>query len=475
MVPVPPSAASGVEGAYGRRRERWTLAVTSLALAMTFADETVVGVALPTIRDDLGISVSLSHWVPNAYILAFAALAAAGGRFGDLFGTRRMFLLGTLGFAVASLLCGLADSGGALVVARAAQGAAAAAMLPQTMAIITDSFPPDRLGRAIGTYVGTASVALAAGPLLGGVLTASLGWRSVFFLNLLPAAAVLLIARAVVTPRKGGRSSGFDGWGLVTSVASLGLMVTAVMESGQWPAPTVLVLLAAGLALLFVFVLTETRRAEPLVDVGMLAGRRFLGSAVMVFCAQFSFLAAVVYGAVYVQDALGLGPAAAGLAMLPAMVPTVVLAPATGALSRRFGARTLTVAGATGGALGFALMGIAVETGGYWPFGAALLVWGVSIPLVYNPAMSVAMSAPPPDRRGGASGLLEMCLQTGGTLGTAAVGATLLHTHTGPAPLPGSAFATGFFLTSGVLATAALTQGLLLASERRTRDGAPPS
>ncbi|MEU0371304.1 MFS transporter [Streptomyces sp. NPDC006283] len=451
------------------------LAVTSLALAMTFADETVVGVALPSIRDDLGISVSLSHWIPNAYILAFAVLAAAGGRFGDLFGTRRLFLLGTLGFAVASLLCGFADSGGALVLARAAQGAAAAAMLPQTMTIITNSFPPDRLGRAIGTYVGAASVALAVGPLLGGVLTESLGWRSVFFLNLLPAASVLLIARAVVPPSTGGRSSGFDVWGLVTSVAGLGLVVTAVMESGEWPTTTVLTLLTAGLILLCVFVRAETRRAEPLVDVGLLAGRQFLGSAVMVLCAQFSFLVAVVYGAVYVQDALGLGPAAAGLAMLPAMVPTLVLAPATGALSRRFGARTLTVAGATGGAFGFALMGVAVEAGQYWPFGAALLVWGVSIPLVYNPAMSVAMSAPPPERRGGASGLLEMCLQVGGTLGTAAVGATLLHTHTGPAPLAGSVFATGFLLTSAVLATAALTQGLLLASERTTKGGARDS
>ncbi|WP_181160386.1 MFS transporter [Streptomyces solincola] len=451
------------------------LAATSLALGMTFADETLVGVALPTMRDDLGISGSLSHWVPNAYLLTFAVLAAAGGRFGDLVGTRRMFLLGTLGFAVASLLCGLATSGGALVVARAAQGAAAAAMLPQAMAIITNSFPPDRLGRAIGTYVGAASVALAVGPLLGGVLTESLGWRSVFFLNLAPAAAVLLIARVVVTPRTGAGhgARGFDGWGLVTSVAGLGLLVTAVMQSTEWHPTTVLALLAAGVLLLCGFARTETRRAEPLVDVRLLAGRRFLGSAVMVFCAQFSFLAAVLYGAMYVQDALRLGPAAAGLAMLPAMVPTLLLAPATGALSRRLGARPLTIVGAMGAALGFSLMAVATEAEVYWPFGAALLVWGISIPLVYNPALSVAMSAPPTARRGGTSGLLEMCLQIGGTLGTAVVGATLLRTHSGPNPLPGSTFAQGFFVTSGVLAAAALTQGLLMASDTWASGGAP--
>ncbi|MEU0392356.1 MFS transporter [Streptomyces sp. NPDC006208] len=472
-----PRAARDAEAAPGLRQERWVLAASSLALAMTFVDETVVGVALPTIRDDLGISVALSHWVPNAYILAFASLAAAGGRFGDLFGTRRMFLLGTLAFAVASLLCGLADSGGALVVARAVQGAAAAAMLPQTMAIITNTFPADRLGKAIGTYVGAASVALAAGPLLGGLLTEHLGWRWIFFVNLVPAAAVLLIACTVIGRQPAGASSGgFDGWGLVTSVAGLGAVVTALMQSGgQGPsAVAVLALLGAGLVLLGVFVRIETRRRVPLVDVGLLAERRFAGSAVMVLSAQFSFLAAVIYGAVYVQDSLGLSPSAAGLAMLPAMAPTVVLAPATGALSRRFGARTLTVAGAVGGALGFALMGAAVEVRSYWPFGAALLVWGMSIPFIYNPAMSVAMAAPPTSRRGGASGLLEMCLQVGGTLGTAVVGATLLSAHSGRAPLPGDAFATGFFLTAGVLAAAALTQTLLMVSGRPAGRATPP-
>ena len=462
--PPPPTPQQG-EAEPGRRRQHVVLAATSLALAMTFLDETVVGVALPTIRGDLGMSVPLSHWVPNAYILAFAALAAAGGRFGDLFGSRRIFLLGTLGFAAASLFCAFAESGGALVAARAVQGAAAAAMLPQTMAIITNTFPPERLGRAIGMYVGTASVALAAGPLVGGVLTEDLGWRSVFLLNLVPAAAVLLLAWRTVPRTPPSRSrSGFDTCGMVTLVAGLGLVVTAVMESGGPGLPTtvVLTLLAAGLVLLYAFVRVETRNRAPLVDLDLLADRRFLGSAVLVLCAQFSFLAAVVYGAVYVQDSLGLSPAVAGLAMLPAMAPTVALAPATGALSRRFGARRLTVAGAAGGALGFALMGAAVGSHSYVPFGAALLVWGTSIPLVYNPAMSVAMAAPPAGRRGGASGLLETCLQVGGTLGTALVGAMLVRAHSGPPPLPGEAFAGGFFVTAGVLAAAAVTQTLLL-------------
>ncbi|MEU9015741.1 MFS transporter [Streptomyces sp. NPDC048479] len=467
--------ASTVDIDHGRR-QGWVLAAASLALGMTFVDETVVGVALPTIRDDLQISVSLSHWVPNAYILAFASLAAAGGRFGDLFGTRRMFMLGTVGFAAASLLCGVAVSGGVLVAARAAQGAAAAAMLPQTMAIITNTFPPHRLGKAIGMYVGAASVALAAGPLLGGLLTQTLGWRSVFLLNLLPAAAILFIAHAAIERHPAAASHGFDGWGLVTSVTGLGLVVTALMQAGDqgWPTAALLTLLGVGLVLLCAFVRIETRRREPLVDVSLLADRRFLGSAVMVLCAQFSFLAAVVYGAVYVQDSLGLSPAAAGLAMLPAMAPTLALAPATGALARRFGARALTVAGASGGALGFALMGAAVGSGSYWPFGAALLVWGASIPIVYNPAMSVAMAAASTSRRGGASGLLETCLQVGGTLGTALVGATLLRAQSGPAPLHGRAFAPGFYLTAGVLAAAALTQTLLTARGRAANRTAQP-
>ncbi|MEV6841724.1 MFS transporter [Streptomyces sp. NPDC051133] len=448
---------------------------------MSFMDETVVGVALPTVRDDLGLSVALSHWVPNAYILAFASLAAAGGRLGDLFGARRMFLLGTVGFAVASLLCGLADSGGMLVAARAAQGAAAAAMLPQTMALLANAFPPQRLGKAIGTYVGAASVALAAGPLLGGLVTQSLGWRAIFFLNLIPASAVLLIASLAIErrPRTTGRSGAvsararFDGWGLVLSVTGLGLLVTGIMESAGQSLPALwdLALLAAGLLVLAAFVRVEKRRARPLVDVGLLADHRFLGSAVMVLCAQFSFLAAVIYGAVYVQDSLGLKPAMAGLALLPAMLPTVILAPFTGALAVRFGGRWLTVVGAVGAALGFAFMGAAVGAHTYWPFGAALLLWGVSIPLIYNPAMSVAMDAPPADRRGGASGLLEMCLQVGGTLGTAVVGAILVHVYAGSAPLPGSAFAPGFYLTAGVLTVAALIQAFLLLSGHLKRAG----
>ena len=245
----------------------WTLGAMCFALFMIMLDNTVVNVALPSIQRDLHTSISQLEWVVNGYTLSFAVLLATGGRLGDIYGRRRMFIAGVVIFALTSATAGLATSPDLLIASRVLQGIGAALMMPATLSIVTDAFPADERGKAIGTWAGVSALALSVGPLLGGFLAESVSWRAIFFINL-PVAAVAVVAAlfAVRESRDETVERRIDYLGVATLTAGLTAVVVALIEGNSWgwSSPAVIGLLAGGAVMLAAFVVVERRVRAPM-------------------------------------------------------------------------------------------------------------------------------------------------------------------------------------------------------------------
>jgi MFS family permease len=287
----------------------WTLGAMTAALTLVFIDQTAVSVALPSIARDTGATHSELAWVVTAFLLPLAALAAVAARLGDEFGRARVLVIGIGVFTVASLGCGLAPSEEALIAARVVQGIGAAAMMPLTTAIVADTFGVAERGRAMGIYIGVASVFLSVGPLVGGLLSDVASWRWIFFVNLpVAAAAVAIICRYVPAGPRFAPASGFDVAGAALFAGGLGATVLAVLEGAAWgwSSGAVLSLLVVGVALLISFGALEARRRDPLIELRLLADPVLLGAVLAVVCGRFVTVGALVLSAIYLQQALGL-------------------------------------------------------------------------------------------------------------------------------------------------------------------------
>ncbi len=335
-------------------------------LGVVLLDETVVGVALPTIQSELGLSTNTAHWVVNIYVLVFAALAAAAGRIGDLAGHGRMMAIGLAVFGLASIAWGLALGGSGLILARAAQGIGAAIIFPTSLAMVAMSFPEDQRGLALGIYGSIGTTFLALGPMTGGLITEYLSWRWIFFINPPIVLAIIVIVRAFWrdADRAGAAPparAGFDLRGLALLVAGLGLSIAAVMEGPEhgWEHPAILFALALGLVLLVAFVRVEARTPDPLIEVDFFRNPTFAGCNLVIFNAQFGKMALFVFGALFLQDALGFSPLQAGLALLPAVAPQIAIAPIAGRVADRYGARWPSILAVLATAAGFALCAMA--------------------------------------------------------------------------------------------------------------------
>ena len=325
-------------------------------VGLILLDETVVGVALPAIRRDLALSSLAAHWVINAYLLVFAMLAAAAGKLGDIFGQKGLFLAGSGLFGLASLACGLAENGPWLIAARAFQGVGAAVIFPASLAMVSLVFPAAERGRALGIYGAVGTAFLAVGPLVGGAITDLASWRWIFWINpvLVVVIALVVIAKWSDVPRDKAVSP-FDRAGLASLVIGLALFVFAVMQAPDWgwTRPAVLGLLAAGAGGLALFARVEARAPAPLIELGLFRSAGFTACNLVVFAAQFAKIAIIVFGALYLQDRLGLSPIMAGLCLVAAVGPVVFTAGLSGRLADRFGARRPILAG-------LALMSLAV-------------------------------------------------------------------------------------------------------------------
>jgi EmrB/QacA subfamily drug resistance transporter len=407
-------------------RKWWTLGAMCFALFMIMLDNTVVNVALPSIQQDLGASISGLEWTINGYTLSFAVLLATGGRLGDIFGRRRMFLTGVVIFASSSATAGFAPTETALVLSRVVQGVGAALMMPGTLSIITDAFPAHERGKAMGTWAGVSALALAVGPVLGGFLTEHVSWRAIFYINI-PVAigAVLATLFAVRESRDTSVGRDVDYAGVAVLTVGLTALVLALVEGNAWGwgSTEIVALLALAAAALPAFVFVENRVKAPMVQFDLLSDRNFLGAVVVAMIISFAMLGVFFFLALYMQDILGYSPLEAGIRFLPSTLMIVGVAPVAGRLSDRFGPRWLIAGGLLIVAASlFSFSRIAVDSG-YLDLLPGFMLLGIGVAMTMSPMTSAAMNAVPVQKAGIASGVLSMFRMVGGSLGIAVTGA----------------------------------------------------
>ena len=407
-------------------RRWWTLGAMCFALFMIMLDNTVVNVALPSIQDDLGASLSSLEWTINAYTLMFAVLLVTGGRLGDILGRRRVFLFGVVVFAVSSAAIGLAPTQGWLVGGRAIQGIGAAFMMPATLSIITNAFPPEERGKAIGTWAGVSALALAVGPVVGGALTEYVSWRAIFFLNLPVAiAAVAVTLFAAHESRDETVDRTIDYGGIVVLSGGLTALVLALVEGNSWGwgSPEIVALFAGSALSLIAFPFVERAVRAPMIDFQFFRERTFVATNAVAFTVTFAMLGVFFFTALYMQNFLGYGALEAGIRFLPATLIIMVTAPIAGRLSDKVGPRRLITFGLLVVAASLYIQThISVDTG-YGVLLPAFLLLGLGMGFVMSPMSTAAMNSVRPDKAGAASGILSMSRMVGGTFGVAALGA----------------------------------------------------
>jgi EmrB/QacA subfamily drug resistance transporter len=407
-------------------RKWWTLGAMCFALFMIMLDNTVVNVALPSIQRDLQASISGLEWTVNGYTLSFAVLLATGGRLGDIFGRRRMFLVGVVVFALSSATAGFAANPTDLVISRVVQGVGAALMMPATLSIVTDAFPPQERGKAMGTWAGVSALALAIGPVVGGFLTEHVSWRAIFYLNIPVAIGAVTASLFAVRESRDttvGREVDFAGVAVLT--ASLTALILALIEGNAWGwgSPEIVALLVGAAVGLAAFVAIELRVKVPMVEFHFFSDRNFLGAVVVALIVSFSMLGVFFFLALYMQDILRYSPLEAGVRFLPSTLMIVGVAPVSGRLADRFGPRWLIVAGLVIVAASlYSFSGIAVDSS-YLDLLPGFMLLGVGIALTMSPMTSAAMNAVAVEKAGIASGVLSMFRMVGGSLGVAVTGA----------------------------------------------------
>lgn len=448
---------------------RWVvLTVMCVGYFLVLLDVTIVNVALPQIGAGLGSDVSGLAWVLDGYALVLAALLLSGGTIGDLRGHRPVVLAGMTVFALASLGCGLAPSTGVLVAARGAQGLGAALLLPGTLAIISRAFPErGEQARAIGIWAGVGAVALPAGPLLGGLLVQSLGWRWVFVLNVPIVGVAGLVAVRVVRPDPEHGTGRLDVAGAVLGALMLAAATFAVIEAGHTGlhAPTLLAAVAAILAL-GGFLCVEHGATDPMLPLELFRNRAFSTANAAAGVMNLGTLGLLFLLTLFLQGVQQRTPLAAGAAVLPLFLPLSVLGPVAGRLTARLGPRPVMATGLVVAAAGVGLLATWTTTTGYLQLLPAMLAWGTGLGLLTPAVVAAAIAAAPAQRAGLASGVNNTARQAGGAIGIAAYGALAGQ------PSDPTRFLTGLHLTglitAALFATAALATAALIPRQKIT-------
>ena len=327
---------------YASARGRWVLLATILGSGLAAIDGTVVGIALPAIGRDFHTGLTSLQWMVTGYTLTLAGLLLFGGALGDRYGRRRIFVIGVVWFALASLLCAVAPSAGLLIGARALQGAGAALLTPSSLAIIEATFVPDDRAKAIGAWSGFGGLAVAIGPFVGGWLITSVSWRYIFLINLPLAVVVVLICLRHLPETRNEQETGpIDLAGGVLITLSLVGFCYGLTEGARlgWGSPAVVGSLAGGAALLVLFVVRERRAANPLLPLGVFASRRFSATNAVTFILYGALGAMLFLLPIQLQQVSGYSPLASGAALLPVTVIMLLLSAYSGALAARIGPR----------------------------------------------------------------------------------------------------------------------------------------
>src|SRR5438552_6090644 len=397
---------------------RWVLAATILGSSMAFIDSTVINVALPVLQKALGADVSQAQWIVDAYLLVLSSLMLAGGSLADRLGRVRLYGAGVAIFGAASLWCALSSTALMLIVARAVQGLGAALLVPGSLAIITATFPASTRGRAIGTWSSMTSLAIIAGPLLGGYLVQTISWRAVFFINLPIALATLLIVWRKLPRLEATESGAIDWTGTLLITIALGATTYALIERITWPG-------AIALAAFIAFVVVERRVSEPLVPLSLFRSRTFTGANILTLLLYGALSAATFllpFNLIQVQH---YSPAMAGAAFLPFVVTMSLLSRWTGALADRIGPRIPLMVGPIVAGIGFLLMARPDSGGSYWTtFFPGILTLLIGMAITVAPLTTTVMTSIDDERHAGAaSGINNTVARAAGLLAIALFGA----------------------------------------------------
>ncbi len=412
-------------------RKWWTLAAVAVGLFMIMLDNTVVNVALPSIQKDLKIGASELEWVVNAYALTFGVLLLTGGKLADLFGRRAIFIAGLVVFTGASLWCGLAGGPGSLIAARTVQGVGAAMMNPATLSIITATFPPRQRGMAIGIWAGVSALALAIGPLVGGLLTQDIHWSWIFFVNIPVGVLGVVGARIFIDETKDtSREQRLDLPGLVASGAGLFALTLALIETNDhaWGSTLVLSLFAGAAVGLIAFVLLELRQRLPMLDLSLFRDRTFVGANTVMFLVGLAMFGIFFYNSLFLQRVLHYGAIKTGATFLPMTVLIILVAPVAGKISDRIGPRWLMGAGMTLLTGSLLLFGTLDASSSWWDIVPGLVVGGFGMAVTMAPTTAAAMGSVPVDKAGVGSAVINSMRQVGGSLGIAIMGALVATT-----------------------------------------------
>ena len=409
------------------------LGVLTTGFFMIMLDTTIVNVAIPAMSAGLNTTLDQILWVLNSYILVYAVLLITAGRLGDLYGQRTLFAIGLAIFTVASGLCGFAQDANQLIVARILQGVGGALLTPQTLAILTSLFPPERRGAAFGIWAGVAGLATLAGPTLGGAIVTYIDWRWIFFVNVPIGIAALIATFAIIPDLRPGRHHGWDVVGVILATTGLFGVIFGLIEGERFNwgeigsyVVTIPEVIVAGVVLLVLFVIWERYQAEPLVPLSLFDERNFAVSNWIAAAIAFGMMSLFLPIVIYLQSVRDFSALTAGLTLAPMSLTSMVVAPFAGRLADRIGGKYILMTGIFVFAVGFGSLTYVAGPDSTWiNFLVPAIVAGGGMGMTFAPMTTVAMRNISPRMAGAASGVLNTTRQVGAAVGSAVVGALL--------------------------------------------------
>jgi EmrB/QacA subfamily drug resistance transporter len=412
--------------ATNRARQLATLAVTCIGFFMVLLDASIVTVALPTIQRELHTQLSGLQWVVDAYTLPFAVLLLTAGTLGDRFGRKRVFLFGLVIFTVGSGMCGLAPSLPWLIAGRAFQGAGSAALTPGSLSLLAAAFTvPRERTQALGIWSGISGIALAAGPLVGGLLIEVSGWQAIFFVNLPIGIIALLLGVSILAESRNPTATHIDVPGQLLAIGGLSALVFALIE-GQadgWGSPLILSLLGAAVALITLFLVVEARSSEPVLPLGLFKSAVFSTANFAALAVGFALLGTVFFISQFFQEVQGYTPLQSGTRTLPTTIGIFIVAPLAGRITARLGPRLPIAVGALLAGVALLLLTRLEPSTAYGDLWWKFALFGIGIGLTLSPITAAVLASVPPQRAGLASGVVTTSRQIGSVLGIAVLGA----------------------------------------------------